>query len=111
MFHCHNLIHEDNDMLRAFRVTNSNNGVNSKSAQPFVINKLNGVIYNNWKYSDPLLGETSAKPISKAKTFDKSLVQSTLNLNLYRIFYPLPSDIVLMGGVFNPWQSQWCPIK
>ena len=111
MFHCHNLIHEDNDMMRAFKVINSNNGLNSKSAQPFVVNKLNGIIYNNWKYSNPLLGETNAKPISKAKLFNKDLATSTLKLNLYRIFYPLPSDIALMGGVFNPWQSQWCPIK
>ena len=109
MFHCHNLIHEDNDMLRAFRVMNSNSGLNAQSAQPFVVNKLNGIIYNNWKYSNPLLGETNAKPIKNAKPFDKKLAQSTLTLNLYRIFYPLPSDIQLMGGVFNPWQSKWCP--
>lgn len=111
MFHCHNLIHEDNDMMRAFKVIDSNNGLNSKSAQPFVVNKLNGIIYNNWKYSNPLLGETNAKPISKAKLFNKDLATSTLKLNLYRIFYPLQSDIALMGGVFNPWQSKWCPIK
>ena len=111
MFHCHNLIHEDDDMMRAFRVTNSSGGVNAASAKPFVVNKLNGIIYNNWKYSDPMLGDTAAKPVSKAKAFNRNLFSETLALNLYRIFYPLASDIKLMGGVFNPWQSRWCPLK
>lgn len=111
MFHCHNLIHEDDDMMRAFRVTNSSGGINAGSAKPFVVNKLNGIIYNNWKYSDPMLGDTNAKPVSKAKAFNRNLVSETLALNLYRIFYPLASDIKLMGGVFNPWQSRWCPLR
>jgi FtsP/CotA-like multicopper oxidase with cupredoxin domain len=33
MFHCHNLIHEDNDMMRAFRVTDSNNGLNAQNSE------------------------------------------------------------------------------
>lgn len=111
MFHCHNLIHEDNDMMRAFRVMNSSIGRNAGSAKPFIVNKLNGIVYNNWKYSDPMLSDTAAKPISSAKMFDRQLVTSTLSSNLYRIFYPLPSDIALMEGVFNPWQSRWCPLK
>ena len=111
MFHCHNLIHEDNDMLRAFSTVNSTKGVNAASDQPFVVNKLNGIIYNNWKYSDPMLGDTAAKQFKNAAKFDKILFNKTLGLNLYRIFYPLAEDIKLMGGVFNPWQSQWCPIK
>jgi len=104
-------IHEDNDMMRAFRVMNSSIGRNAGSAKPFIVNKLNGIVYNNWKYSDPMLGDTAAKPISSAKMFDRQLVTSTLSTNLYRIFYPLPSDIALMEGVFNPWQSRWCPLK
>jgi hypothetical protein len=58
-----------------------------------------------------MLGDTNAKPVSKAKAFNRDLFKSTLTLNLYRIFYPLQSDIQLMGGVFNPWQSRWCPIN
>ena len=111
MFHCHNLIHEDNDMLRAFRVMNSSGGANKDSAQPFIVNPLNGIIYNNWKYSDPTLGETNAKPIKIAKPFNRQLFNNTLKLNLYRIFYPLQEDIKLMNGVFNPWESKWVPFK
>ena len=110
MFHCHNLIHEDNDMMRAFRVTHSHMGPNSVSANPFVLNPLNNIIYNNWKYADPMLGETNAKQSSLMPVFNQEYLTTTLNKNLYRIFYPLSSDVALMNGADNPWQSKWCPI-
>lgn len=108
MFHCHNLIHEDNDMMRAFQVVNSTTGINSISSQPFIINPLNNIVYNNWVYSNPLLPETNAKKSSLMPTFNQNYFNTTLNKNLYRIFYPLPSDMALMNGASNPWQSQWC---
>lgn len=110
MFHCHNLIHEDNDMMRAFTVTNSTLGINPLSAQPFIINPLNNIVYNNWVYADPLLGETNAKKSSLMPVFNQNHFNNTINKNLYRIFYPRPSDIPLMKGADNPWQSSWCPI-
>lgn len=111
MFHCHNLIHEDNDMMRAMRMINP--GLTTKnplSAQRFIINRLHNLIYNNWVYEDPMLGETAAKPSVQVRTMTPAYVSQTLNKNLYRIFYPTASDIVFMRGVNNPWQSQWCPI-
>lgn len=111
MFHCHNLIHEDNDMMRAFRVMNHKTSLNSATATPFIINKLNNLVYNNWKYADPLFGDTAAKPSQLVRTMSDSYVNLTLSKNLYRIFYPLPEDIVMMNGTNNPWQSQWCPLK
>ena len=108
MFHCHNLIHEDNDMMRAFSVVNSTGSPNPLSAQPFIT--LNNIIYNNWIYANPMLGETSAKLSSLMPTFNRDYFNNTLSKNLYRIFYPLPSDIQLMNGTDNPWQSQWCPL-
>lgn len=110
MFHCHNLIHEDNDMMRAFRITHSHMGKNGASAQRFIINPLYGIVYNNWNYADPMLGETAAKPASQMRALSTSAVTNILSKNLYRIFYPLPEDIALMGGAVNPWQSAWCPV-
>ena len=110
MFHCHNLIHEDNDMMRAFHVMGTPGNKNALSAQPFILNPLNNIIYNNWAYADPMLGETSAKKSSLMLTFNKAHFNQTLTKNLYRIFYPLSSDIQLMNGSNNPWQSKWCPI-
>jgi FtsP/CotA-like multicopper oxidase with cupredoxin domain len=110
MFHCHNLVHEDNDMMRAMKVVDSSLGKNAQSAEPFIINRLYGLVYNNWKYSDPMLGETAARPSALVRTLTPSYVNQTLYKNLYRIFYPLPSDIVFMRGARNPWQVQWCPI-
>lgn len=110
MFHCHNLIHEDRDMMRAMRITDSNLGKNVDTARPFIINRLHNLIYNNWLYADPMLGETAAKPSSQARTMTDAYVNQMLGKNLYRIFYPTPSDITYMRGVRNPWQSQWCPL-
>ena len=112
MFHCHNLIHEDNDMMRAMRMINSTMTTkNPNSAQPFLINRLYNLVYNNWKYEDPMLGETAARPSNQVRSLTLAYLNSTLYKNLYRIFYPLPSDIVFMRGARNPWQSQWCPLK
>ena len=111
MFHCHNLIHEDNDMMRAMHIMNSTSTTNNPlSAQRFIINRLHNLIYNNWVYADPMLGETAAKPSSEVRTFTTSYVNQTLHKNLHRIFYPTPADIVYMRGVNNPWQSQWCSV-
>jgi FtsP/CotA-like multicopper oxidase with cupredoxin domain len=110
MFHCHNLVHEDNDMMRAYKVIDSSAGKNAPSAEPFIINRLFGLVYNNWKYSDPMLGETAARPSGQVRTLTPSYVNQTLYKNLYRIFYPLPSDIVYMQGAKNLWQVQWCPL-
>jgi bilirubin oxidase len=110
MFHCHNLIHEDNDMMRAMKIINpTDTTANPTSAQPFIINRLYNLVYYNFKYEDPMLGETSAKPSGLVRTMTNSYVAQTLGKNLYRIFYPTPSDIVYMRGAKNPWQSQWCP--
>jgi hypothetical protein len=57
-----------------------------------------------------MLGETNAKKSSLMPTFDQVHFNKTLSKNLYRIFYPLQSDIALMKGADNPWQSKWCPM-
>jgi hypothetical protein len=110
MFHCHNLIHEDNDMMRAFSVVNSEKGMNALSAQPFIINPLVNIVYNNWAYANPLLGETNAQKSTVMPAFNQTHFEKTINKNLYRIFYPLPSDIPLMKGAENPWETSWCPM-
>ena len=108
MFHCHNLIHEDNDMLRAFHMVNGEEGKNAVTANKFIVNPLYNIVYGNYKYADPMLGETAAKPTSSVAALDAAFVTETLNKNLYRIFYPLPEDITLMGSAVNPWQSKVC---
>lgn len=108
MFHCHNLIHEDNDMMRAMRINNNNNTKNYISSEPFIFNPLYNIIYNNWNYDDPLYGETSAKPSKLVNVFNSTYFNNILNKNLYRIFYPLENDINLYGGYYNPWKANWC---
>lgn len=109
MFHCHNLVHEDNDMLRAMRIVSTGMNSNQSSAQPYITNSLHNIIYNNWKYSDPMLGETAAISTKSASAHTQKLVNTNLEKNLYRIFYPLPADMPI-GGLENPWKSQWCKL-
>ena len=108
MFHCHNLIHEDNDMMRAFHVMGPEGSLNALSAQAFIVNPLVGIVYNNWAYSDPVLGETNAQPSALMPKFNQNYFNNSIIKNWYRIFYPLPSDIPLMQGFENPWQANWC---
>jgi hypothetical protein len=102
-------MHEDNDMMRAMHVGDTASGLNAATGQKFIANPLNNIIYGNYQYADPMLGETAAKPTSSVATFDGNYVQSVLDKNLYRIFYPLPTDLALMAGFENPWQARVCP--
>ncbi|CAF2704635.1 unnamed protein product [Rotaria sp. Silwood2] len=108
MFHCHNLIHEDDDMMRAMRIIDSQNRLTASSAQPFILNGFANIIYSNWKYSNPMLNDTAAKPTNQMPTLDSIYMQNMLNISLYRIFYPFPTDSVL-NGFTNPWKCAWCP--
>jgi len=110
MFHCHNLVHEDDLMMRAFHVIYSGSGSNALSSKPFIINPLLNIIYSNWNYADPMLGETNAKPSSLVPAFNDAHFKNTVDKNLYRIFYPLPSDVKLMNGTSDIWESKWCPM-
>jgi len=110
MFHCHNLIHEDNDMMRAMRIINGKDGKNAISAQQYIINPLANIIYNNFRYANPMLGETASKPTTRVARHTVNHINNILKLNLYRIFYPLPADIILTKNYTNPWTSKWCPV-
>ena len=108
MFHCHNLIHEDNDMMRAMRIIDSQNGLNAPTAQPFIVNGFANIVYSNWRFNNPLLPETAPRPTNKWALLDSAYVQNMLKANVYRIFYPIPSDAAL-NGFTNPWRAAWCP--
>jgi len=108
MFHCHNLIHEDNDMMRAMRIMGESGNKNAISASMYIRNPLYNIIYNNWQYTDPMLGETAAKRSSLVEAHDLNLVNRTLYKNLHRIFYPTLSDIAQYKNSSNPWQVKWC---
>ena len=110
MFHCHNLIHEDNDMLRAWHMVNGEEGKTAETSAPYVANPLIGIIYSNYKYADPMLGETAAKPSNQVAPLTAQFVRQTLDKDLYRIFYPTVSDEEMYKGFHNPWKAPVCPI-
>ena len=109
MFHCHNLIHEDNDMMRAMRIIDSQDGRNAPTAQPFIFNGFANVVYSNWRFNNPMLTETAAKLTNKWPALNSAYIRNMLTANVYRIFYPIPSDAAL-NGVTNPWRAPWCPV-
>lgn len=109
MFHCHNLIHEDDDMMRAFRVIDTEQGLTAPT-EPFIRNTFSKIVYSNWKYIDPMLTELAAKPTSLMPELNPAYMQTILNINLYRIFYPKSETDIPLGGFENPWKSEWCSL-
>lgn len=96
-------------MMRAYRIINSEDGVNSGSEEPFVKNDYNKIIYSNWKYSNPMLTEVAPKRTSEMPVLNSTYIQQMLAVNIYRIFYPTPADEP-SGGYINPWKSSWCSV-
>ena len=110
MFHCHNLIHEDNDMMRAYSVVNATNSKKTATAEQFV--PINDILYSNWKYANPEDELYAAKPTDLWPDLDPeitSYVRDRLDENIYRIFYPLSDDIDEWKSdkIYNPWVSNW----
>lgn len=101
--HCHNLVHEDNDMLRTYiTITNTETqpgGVNSGNQdQEFL--EVNGIIYDDYAFAnptgttlDPILTANHPAPLDRADEF--------IEQNFYRIFYPRPNDTAAVLN--NPW--------
>jgi hypothetical protein len=112
MFHCHNLMHEDRDMLRAFSVVDTNLGVAGRrsTADRFQVNGFSNTVYTDYKYADPEGAITNAVPELSAPALGTSLLQDWLDKNIYRIFYPTSDDKDLYAGFTNPWESSWCPV-
>lgn len=110
MFHCHNLMHEDNDMMRAMHMVNAEEGKTASTASQFVANPITKIIYGNYQYADPMLGETAGVPFAQRPSLTSEYAKTVLDKNLYRIFYPLAADVALMAGFSNPWKSKTCPL-
>jgi hypothetical protein len=92
MFHCHNLVHEDDDMLRAFNVSvGPEVDINSRVKAPFVT--LNGkvkAIYSNWGYNNPLYAGTSAKASWLWPKINQKYIETQVSLFvLPTTFWPL----------------------
>lgn len=111
MFHCHNLIHEDDDMMRAMSIVDlAQAPANTRaSAQRFIVNPLYNIIYGNYKYSDPLFPETAAKPTAQVAPL-ATRASAALAANLYRIMFPLPTDKTSYAPMVNPWEVTVCRV-
>jgi bilirubin oxidase len=86
MVHCHNLVHEDNDMLVAFRVAGADAGEVPGSPLP------SSPAPPNTNVANPM-GET-AVAYGQLPPASKCLLESYLNRGTYTVFYPpkpLPS--------------------
>ena len=95
--------------LRAYKIIDGPLGKNGPSSNQFVTNELNNIIYSNYQYANPLLGETNARPSNTFAPITREYVASKLALNLYAIFYP-NSTMEAIPGYRNPWQAAWCPL-
>ena len=92
-------------MMRAYSVVNASLGPNPQSAQSYIT--INNIVYANFKYADPMFAETSAKPTNTLPSL-AARASDWLSGNLYRIFFPLPTDPAAIQGPNNPWKVNWC---
>lgn len=101
MQHCHNTIHEDHDMLRTFIIspnTPDNPGGRNAGNLDSAFVEVNGIIYDNYEFADPLVGSLAATTNPQALV---NRAEKYLEANFYRIFYPLPGDVEAVLN--NPW--------
>lgn len=88
MFHCHNLRHEDHEMMRAFRLLPTAQGKTATTG--YVGNTTfvqSGTLYD--MYADPRYGPASAVPTSQAPSLAttssaNAYLQNVLAKRLYR---------------------------
>jgi hypothetical protein len=97
-------------MMRSFSVIDTSKGLTKNARSPYTTNPLIGIIYNNFEYANPLLGETNAKKSELWPALTQTFSTSVLNKNLYRIFYPTKADLQLQEGYSNPWQVKYCAL-
>ncbi|GLC39075.1 hypothetical protein PLESTB_000010300 [Pleodorina starrii] len=115
MFHCHNLIHEDYEMMRSFRVVRTESGRTNSTAlpmqfEPTLVQNLN-ILYD--LYDDPVnpnYGPQRTTSLTPLRNSNDSAVQDSLSYSIsrgiYRIFYPggAPGESPLLRNVtLNPW--------
>lgn len=90
MFHCHNTVHEDHDMMRAFAVIDAQNGLTFRQTPPLNFTLLAGT---------PVEAE-DANPLSRRTTYaagaapplDDAYLLDLLRRRLYSIFFPQPGS-------------------
>ncbi|KAG2441995.1 hypothetical protein HYH02_009787 [Chlamydomonas schloesseri] len=119
MFHCHNLMHEDFEMMRSFSVVPTPGSRTAATAlplqaQPTIVQNLN-VVYD--LYDDPLYPPAAARPSAGLTPLRVPGAATTAALSfpitnaLYRIYYPNGSPNVsplLADPALNPWIVKIC---
>eukprot|EP00198_Chlamydomonas_reinhardtii_P001096 XP_001690431.1 predicted protein [Chlamydomonas reinhardtii] len=119
MFHCHNLMHEDFEMMRSFHVVPTPGSRTAATAlplqaQPSIVQNLN-VVYD--LYDDPVYGPARPRPSAGLTPLRVPSVQTTAALSfpidnaLYRIYYPNGAPNVnplLANAAINPWIVDIC---
>lgn len=100
-------------MMRAMKIVNVTGTPNPSrvdtraTANRFIKNPLVNVVYDNFKYADPMFNETRAVPTATATPL-ATKADTALNANIYRIFYPTDADKATYAGFDNPWQAAVC---
>lgn len=106
MFHCHNYVHEDDDMMSSLTVLEYELGRNVGTQFPSAPELFNAtsIVYDDFNYKDPRNPATVPRPVGTFPTFNETYLQFILDLNIYRIFFPSPTDPEVLLGAQNPWR-------
>eukprot|EP00198_Chlamydomonas_reinhardtii_P001276 XP_001690611.1 predicted protein [Chlamydomonas reinhardtii] len=123
MFHCHNLMHEDFEMMRSFHVMPTPGSRTASTALPMqsdptIVTTLN-YVYD--LYDDPVYPAAGPKPTSTLTPLRTPSASTTAALSMpidraiHRIYYPYGSTNITSAGaaklanpVTNPWLVPIC---
>ncbi|KAG2440722.1 hypothetical protein HXX76_003579 [Chlamydomonas incerta] len=123
MFHCHNLMHEDFEMMRSFHVMPTNGSRTAGTALPMqsdptIVQTLN-YVYD--LYDDPVYPAAYARPSAGLSTLKSPSASTAASLKMpiqraiYRIYYPYGSTNItssagalLANATVNPWVVPIC---
>ncbi|KAG2425551.1 hypothetical protein HXX76_013595 [Chlamydomonas incerta] len=123
MFHCHNLMHEDFEMMRSFHVMPTAGSRTAGTALPMQYNPTLNLTLNYVYdlYDDPVYPAAGPKPTSTltalrtAGTTTTAALSMPIDRGIYRIYYPFGSvnitsaaGALLANPTVNPWLVPIC---
>ncbi|KAG2435978.1 hypothetical protein HYH02_011691 [Chlamydomonas schloesseri] len=127
MFHCHNLVHEDFEMMRSYSVDHTAGSKTASTALPMqnleptllttqnvIYDLYNDPVYPNWA-AKPSVGLTRLWDLTTPAAAAETMKATTypLDAGIYRLFYPgggpANEDPRLRDPNINPWPPSPAP--
>ena len=110
MLHCHNSVHEDRDMMRAFIIRNATTGLMSMTAYPKAnLMQNQGAVFGVGIAGGNVTSRYAVSTASLNAQTPAAILSRYLNSNIYDVMYPTGANsAALKNYTDNPWLSTKC---